>query len=225
MTTRAIGLVGVVLAALALVPARADAHRLDELLQATRVDIRADRIVLEIDVTTGALLAAEILDTIDIDRDGVLNDVERHQYAQQVLSSSLVSVDGRTTMLTLLAHEFPTRDAMAAGTGAIRVRAVAKVTADTGRHQLVVRSAPLHASSVYLVNALLPTDARVQLNAPRRDPAQRQLALEFDVSAEPAALRIAWVSIAITLLCLLVTVRYARSHGHLSRTRRALSNA
>jgi hypothetical protein len=224
MTPRAIGLLGVFLAALALVPAQVDAHRLDELLQATRVDIRSDRIVLELDVTPGALVAAEMLDQIDIDRDGVLNDIERHQYGQQVLSSSLVSIDGGTTTLTLLTHEFPTRDAMAAGTGAIRVRAVATITADTGRHRLVVRTAPLHASSVYLVNALMPSDPRVQLREPHRDPAQRELALEFDVAPEPAALRVAWLA-AVALLCLLVTVRYARSHGYFSRPRRALSNA
>jgi len=225
MTRLALGVLGVALAAAFVSSAPAEAHRLDELLQATRVDVRPDRIALEIDVTPGALVASEILEQIDIDRDSVLSDIERQQYAQQVLSSSLVSIDGRTTMVAVLSHDFPTSDAMAAGTGTIRVRAAVTIAADAGRHRLVVRSTPLHATSVYLVNALMPVDTRVQLREPHRDPTQRELALEFDVAPQPAALRVAWVATAVTLLCLLVTMRYARSHGHFSRTRRALSNA
>jgi len=225
MTTRAIRWLGVLLTAVAVSPVPAAAHRLDECLQATRVEVGSNRIALEIDVTPGALIASEIFETIDTNRDGVLNDIERRQYAQRVLSSSLVSVDGRTTVVTLLAHDFPTSDAMAAGTGTIRVRAAATVIADTGRHRMVVRSAPLHASSVYLVNALMPADARVQLREPHRDAVQQELALDFEVAPDPAAFRVAWVAVAVALLCLLATVRYSRSHGHFSRARRALSNA
>src|SRR5262249_3964341 len=117
MTTRPMRRLGVLLAAVVVSAVPANAHRLDELLQATRVDGRQDRIALDIDITPGAQIASKVCAEIDTDRDGVLNDEERRQYAQRVLSSNLVSIDGRVTPLALVALDFPAIEAMAAGTG------------------------------------------------------------------------------------------------------------
>ena len=226
MTMRAICWLGFLVGGLAALPAPASAHRVDEYLQATRVDIRADRIGLEIDLTPGASIAAQVVQQIDLNRDGYLSDDERSRYLRKVVSSLVVSLDGHMLTASLASHEFPTLDAMAAGTGTIRVRAAAQVMSGMGRHQLVYRNAPLNAASVYLVNALIPADARVRLGSPHRDPTQRELAIGFDVAPDEAAYRTTWITIALALLSMLVALRYARSHGYdFSRARRALSNA
>jgi hypothetical protein len=226
MTRHAICRIGFVVAGLSAYPTPASAHRLDEYLQATRLDIGADQIRLDISLTPGASIAAQIAAQIDTNRDGRLSSDERRRYAQTVVSSIVVSIDGRMTPVALATEEFPTLEAMAAGTGTIRLRAAANVSTGSGRHRVMYRSGQLSAFSVYLVNALIPTDARVQLAAPHRDPVQRELAIDFSVAPDTATLRAAWMAIAFSLLGMLVALRHARSRGQrCSRTRRALSNA
>jgi hypothetical protein len=226
MTRRAICGLGVVVAALGAFPAAASAHRLDEYLQAARVNIDADRIGVEIGLTPGASIASQIVEQIDTDRDGRLSRDERHRYAQSVIASVVLSIDGRVIPVALAAEDFPTVDAMTAGTGTIRLRATARAAVASGRHQLLYRAAPLTPSSVYLVNALMPTEARVQLGIPQRDRVQRELSLDFSIAPDAAAFRTTWMAIAFALLSTLVALRYAQSHGHhFSHARRALPNA
>jgi hypothetical protein len=211
MTRRTLCWLVLLVAGLTAFPTPAAAHRLDEYLQATRLDIGADRIVLEIDLTPGASIASQIVEQIDADRDGSLSSDERRRYAQAVVSSIIVSIDGRSMSVALIAAEFPASAPMAAGMGTIRVRAAVDRPAGSGRHRLLYRSGPLNASSVYLVNALIPSDARVQLGPPYRDLPQRELVLDFSVAPDAAVLRTAWVAIALTALGGLVARRCARS--------------
>ena len=47
------------------------AHRLDEYLQATRISITTNRIDLTFELTPGVAIAAQVLELIDSDRDGL----------------------------------------------------------------------------------------------------------------------------------------------------------
>jgi hypothetical protein len=198
-------------AGLAVNPTPAAAHRLDEYLQATRLDIGADRIVLEVGLTPGASIASKIVEQIDTDRDGCLDSAERSRYAQTVLGSIVVSIDGRATTVALATEEFPSIDTMAAGTGTIRLRAVVSASPQPGRHQLTYRNAHLPETSVYLVNALMPRDGRVQLGAPHRDSTQRELTIDFTVTPDPTWLRAGWVAVAATVLLTLGVARQRRA--------------
>ena len=211
MIRRAIGGLGVVIAALAAFPATASAHRLDEYLQATRVSIDTDRIGIEIDLTPGANIASQIIERIDTDRDGRLSSDERHRYAQSVVGGIVLALDGRVIPVALASEDFPTLDAMAAGTGTIRLRATTHAAVASGRHQLLYRAAPLTAASVYLVNALMPTDGRVQLEAPQRDATQRALTLDFFVGPDPTWLRTGWVVAAAAVFLTLGAARRRRA--------------
>jgi hypothetical protein len=197
--------------ALAALPAPASAHRLDEYLQATRLNIDADRIGVEIALTPGASIASQIIEHIDTDRDGRFSSDERRRYADSVIASMTLMVDRRVTPVALAAEDFPTVDAMAAGTGTIRLRATARAAAASGRHQLQYRAAPLTASSVYLVNALMPADARIQLDAPQRDALQRALTLDFSVGPDPTWLRTGWGVVAAALFLMLGVARRRRA--------------
>jgi hypothetical protein len=175
----------------------AAAHRLDEYLQATRVAIDADRVGLEIDLTAGANVASRIFASIDSDRDGRLSDVEQQRYARLVVDSLQLAVDGRTSPLVLVSHEFPTYDEMAAGTGPIRLRAEVRSPLGTGHHEVAYVNTHTPEASVYLVNALVPSDARVHIGLPARDPKQRGLRLDVDVAPDAAWFRVGWTMAAL----------------------------
>ena len=66
---------GIVLAPMIFVVGATDlsAHRRDELLQAARIGIAADRVELELSLTPGIAVADDVIGTIDRDRDGVFS--------------------------------------------------------------------------------------------------------------------------------------------------------
>jgi len=68
--------------------------------------------------------------------------------------------------------------------GTIRLRATAKVPATSaGPHQVSFLNTHRPESSVYLVNALVPENPRIQLADQRRDVAQHGLTLDYTVTA------------------------------------------
>ena len=162
---------------------RAEAHRLDEYLQATRVSIELDRVTVEIDLTAGTSLAASVFGWIDTDGDGQLSGAERAAYARQVIDSVMLTADGRRVTLAVTGNDFPDRREMTEGIGAVRLRANARIpSAASGRHVLTYLNSHRSESSVYLANALVPTDNRIAITSQRRDPAQHMLTLEYDVA-------------------------------------------
>jgi hypothetical protein len=211
MTRRAIGWLVFLVGGMAGLPTPAAAHRLDEYLQATRLNIDTDRIGIEIDLTPGASIASQAAEQIDTDGDGRFSSDERRRYAQSVIASTTLMLDGHATAVVLVTEDFPTSDAMAAGTGTIRLRATARSAGAWGRHQLQYRAAPLLASSVYLVNALMPTDARVQLEAPQRDATQRSLRLDFSVGSDATWVRTGWSVVAAAMFLVLGAARHRRT--------------
>jgi hypothetical protein len=168
----------------------AGAHRVDEYLQATRLSIDIQRVDLEIDLTPGIALASEVFASIDTNRDGEISSAEGEAYAQQMLHSAELSVDGRHVPVTLLESSFPQFRDMSLGVGTIRLRATAKVpAAGAGHHQLSFLNTHRSESSVYLVNALVPANPRIQLADQRRDSAQRGLTLDYTVMADAPSAR------------------------------------
>ena len=168
---------------LATVPP-AGAHRLDEYLQATRLSIDIEHIDLEIDLTAGAAIASNVFAWIDTNRDGEISGVEGEAYARQMLRSVVLKVDGCPGPVILVGSSFPEFRDMGLGVGTIRLRATAKVpSAGTGRHQVSFLNTHRPESSVYLVNALVPENPRIQLGDPRRDRAQLSLTLDYTVIA------------------------------------------
>jgi len=185
----------------------ASAHRLDEYLQATRVDIEPDRISIEIDLTPGATIADAVLGWIDTNRDGAISTSEADAYVRDVLRDVSLDVDATRTSLTVVSREFPSWEAVRLGTASIRVRAAASVRSlSSGRHRVAIVNAHHAAESVYLANALVPSDHRIRIAAQRRDQLQRALTIEYDVAG--AWTRAGWLaSAAIMLGCIVVTRR------------------
>ena len=175
-----VSVAGVWLATLPL----AGAHRMDEYLQATRLSIDVERVDLEIDLTPGVAMASEVFGWIDTNRDGEISEAEGEAYARQMLHSVALSVDGSPSPITLVDAQFPAFRDMSLGMGTIQLRATAKMRATgAGRHRVSFLNMHRPQSSVYLVNALVPGNSRIQLGDPQRDSAQHGLTLNYTVMA------------------------------------------
>ena len=211
---RLIVLFAVLSAWLATFPSAA-AHRVDEYLQATRLSIDMERVDLEMDLTAGSAVASGVFAWIDTNRDGEVSDAEGEAYAQQVLRSVVLKIDGRPVPIELVERSFPEFRAMSLGVGTIRLRATAKIaSASAGRHQVYFLNTHRTESSVYLVNALVPANPRIQLGEPRRDRAQLGLTLDYTIIADAPSGRSPLLLAALTMAaCLFLRWGYSLTHG------------
>jgi hypothetical protein len=162
-------------------PLTSFAHRLDEYLQATRLAVAADRIVLKMDLTPGVDVASAIFASIDTSRDGRISAAEGSAYAYQVLEEIALEVDGAVRPLDLVSDEFPSLQEMSAGIGVIRIEVRAPWAAHPGRHSLHFRNDHRPVSSAYLVNALVPTSPDIAITAQHRDTLQREIRLGLEI--------------------------------------------
>jgi hypothetical protein len=168
----------------------AGAHRVDEYLQAARLGIDVDRVDLEIDLTAGTDVASGIFASIDTNDDGEISSAEGELYARQVFRSVALTVDGSPVSIKSAENRFPEFRDMSLGVGTIQLRASAKVpAAGAGRHQLSFLNTHRSESSVYLVNALIPANPRIQIADQRRDSAQHGITLDYMVIADAPSAR------------------------------------
>ena len=181
--------------------APASAHRLDEYLQALRVDVRGDAIVLELDLTPGANLAADIVRVLDPDGDGAIDPIRSEAYAGEIARCLELAIDGRRAPLALVSRHFPAVDELQAGSGVISVVMRAEVVHAGGAHQLRIENGYRGDVSVYLANALRPDGGGVTIASQRRDPGQRTLTIDYLVGA-PLLTRfsVTWTSAALLLI-------------------------
>ena len=169
---------------LLLIIAEALAHRLDDCLQAARVAVAADRIDLFIDLTPGGAVADRFLSVIDQDRDGQISKAEGVAYAQALLKDVRVALDRRGLIMSVVDVFFPTLQDIRYGLGVIRIKATAPIgRLAVGSHVLTLSNAHQPAISVYLVNALRPKDAAIEITKQIRDELQQHYRLEFLVSS------------------------------------------
>ncbi len=201
-------------------PVPAGAHRLDEYLQAVRVGIDADRVNLEIDLTPGVSIAKQVTSWIDTNGDGQLSQAEGLTYANEVLTSLVVTVDRTPVALTRREVRLPEAIDMAGGVGTIRMRASAELLDRTnGRHELRVVNTHRRELSVYLANALVPSDSRIQIVTQQRDRDQHSLTIGYDIETTGALRRISWVTGALALLGMAVVARGGLGRFGLGRAR------
>ena len=158
------------------------AHRLDEYLQATRIGVATNRIDLTFELTPGVAIARQVLEVVDLDRDGSVSADESSAYAQRFVKDLSIGLDGKAVVLDLMVVSFPAVQEMKGGTGIIQIRAAADVgPINAGNHALTLTNAHLPRISVYLVNALRPKNPAVEIGRQIRDELQKGYRLEFRV--------------------------------------------
>jgi len=169
-------------------PGSAESHRVDEYLQATRIALARDRIVVEVDLTPGVTVAPHVFAQIDRDGDDRVSGAEIEAYARQVLRDLILELDGRPYALTLARAECPSWPEMRDGTGTIRLEAIAKAPLGlAGHHRVHYENTHQPAIGVYLVNALVPSTGAIAVTAQRRDTLQHGIRLDVDVATPYAA--------------------------------------
>jgi hypothetical protein len=197
------------LLALALVTgwiARAEAHQLDEYLQAARLGLSKDRIAIELDLTPGVSVAARIFAMIDADGNGRADPEEIEDYARLVLADLSLQVDDRVYPLTLTRAESPSWSETQEGMGRIRIEAFARMPVlGPGRHRVSFENVHQSRMGVYLVNALKSEGTDLLIRGQNRDVLQHSIDLDLEVTntAAPAL----WLSFACVALTALVVAR------------------
>jgi hypothetical protein len=199
------------LAALALAPARAHAHALDEYVQASRVALTKTGVTLDLELTPGAQVAASIIALIDRDHDLVISADEAAAYGARVLGDLTVTVDGQRVALTLTHVDAASIGEMQEGMGTIRMTASGVHGVHLGsRARLSFRNDHVPASSVYLANALVPADRSLSVLKQERDWYQRSIEVAYDVQPGMAG-RVAWGACTLAVCLVLIGVRRRRS--------------
>ena len=186
----------------------AQAHALDEYVQAMRVgvSVKSHTLSLSLSLTPGMHVAGDVLRRIDLNSDGVLSPTEAEHYARAVIADLSVSVDGATVNVSLVRMELPPVAEIRDGQGVIRVELTAPAPATNGGHLIVVRNSHLPGLSVYLANALLPDEPGLRIISQQRDSRQQTFWLEYEAVASPAA-RWAWTFLASASLLMLAWSR------------------
>jgi hypothetical protein len=182
---RALTLLILLLALLAF-PSSGFAHRLDEYLQATLVDIEPGAIRLEMNLTPGVEVDGKVLARIDSDHDGVISANEAAAYAEAVQRDLVVRLDQRNLALKLTASHFPEPEELRAGSGIIQLEfSVPSIRLPAGAHRLTIRNRHLQSLSVYLLNASQPRTGALQITGQQRNETQSEGQIAFSLQPPP----------------------------------------
>ncbi len=157
----------------------ADAHNLDEYVQAAVVGMEPDRIEVSLRLVPGVAVFPELLEAMDLDSDGILSPAERQLYVERLRKDLVLRLDGRALSLQPAGISFPTLEQMRAGLGEIRIRWVAPIPPGAARRQLVLENHHQPRISAYLMNCLVPDDPRIEVVAQRRNPSQSHYEVDY----------------------------------------------
>jgi len=186
------------------------AHRREDYLQAARIDLEPDNVLITLDLTPGIDVADWFMAALDHDRNGSLSMDEQRGYAGQVVSALELAIDERPLQPRLVSWSFPELAAFRRGEGTIRLRIQATPpSVSAGSHQLLFRNKHLAGHGAYLANALVPESARVAVTAQRRDSDQSELTIEYTVHPDSPGATGAWVLGSLAAAFLMVRFRRA----------------
>ena len=157
----------------------ASAHRLDEYLQATTIDVVKDHVTLHLYLTPGVEVAEVVLANIDTDSDGRISQIEQETYAGHVRDDLTLGVDGKTLPLRLVSSSFPTTEAMEGGVGEILLVYRAELPSDGTRRTLTFVNRHKKAIAVYMVNALVRGNPDIRVTRQTRSAGQAAYEMEF----------------------------------------------
>jgi hypothetical protein len=179
------------------------AHVLDQYLQVTQIALAPNNVRLELRLIPGIQVADRICGLIDVNGDGQISKAEEQAYAVRVLQDIELTIGEVKTPLTLTDIQFPSPSEMREGLGTIRLTLEASATLSTAR-QLYFHNNHLPELGVYLVNALMPTTNEIQLGGQERDPLQRGLRLDFQVTQAGTQNSLRWIGVLLFFLCLVL---------------------
>jgi hypothetical protein len=163
----------------------AQAHRVEGYLQAALINLKPDRVELEIGITPGLEQFSEALRLIDYNHDNRISAQEWQLYAASVLKDLSLEVDHRRQPLTLAVSAFPLLDDLKSGLGTITLKLATRLPPMRyGPHHLFFRNGHQASGSDYLLNCLQPTNG-IEITRQVRDYRQTEINLDFSVQSVP----------------------------------------
>jgi hypothetical protein len=173
------------LASASLAAGAAQAHRLDEWLQATIVHLEPGELSLDVRIAPGAALAMRSIAEIDADGDGRFSAAEQAAFAERIHREFDVSIDGRPWASRLRVSSFPEPAQIRDGTGDVMLQFSGPVSPGVGAHRLRIASAHPREGAAYMINALQPQAET--LRSLRQDRSADQSTYELDFTVASAA--------------------------------------
>jgi hypothetical protein len=155
------------------------AHRLDEYLQAATILVSKDRVQIQLRLAPGVAVLPTVLDSMDTDGNGVISEIEERAYAERVVGDLSLTVDGKRLPLRLVSSRFGSIDELRRGLGENHLELEARLPGGSGSRRLMFENTHRARISVYLVNALAPTDPHVRITAQNRNYSQSWYQLDF----------------------------------------------
>lgn len=163
----------------------AEAHRLDECLQAALVGISDSSIEVELTLTPGIESVRHFLWLLDADANGNLDAEEGGRFGTLVLQSVRLYLDRHPLTLSLDGVRLPTKEELVSGTGRIEIRTLAPWALSAGSHVIALTNTFALERSVYLANALVPKNPNFTILSQQRNPSQSGLEIAFQKTPDP----------------------------------------
>jgi hypothetical protein len=143
------------------------------------LSVQVDRVQASMRLIPGITVASAVISGIDTNHDGVFSLSEEQTYARQVLADLEIRIDGTQLHPRLVSWSFPPLAQMRDGLGEIHIDYTVELPRGRADRTFTVTNHHLSASSVYLVNALVPGDPDLRIVAQQRNPQQSVYQLRY----------------------------------------------
>ncbi len=172
------------LLSLLLVVSAVSAHPVDEVVHASYLTLTSDTLLVDVDVSPGVLVAADVLPLIDTDNSGTISEAEGQSYAERIVSTLSLSAHNTAIPMTLDSIEYPPYLDLSAGTGVIRLHLSAPLPDTVPGDYSIFYENPYEVTGVrntYLVNGFIQEGLRetFDITDQQRDYDQHTLLLSY----------------------------------------------
>jgi len=164
----------------ALLAAGAEAHPLDEVIQAAYLTLAPGEVQLDLEIEPGSLVAGRIARVIDANGDGRISPAEARAYAERVLAQSSLIIDGVAVPLRLDRIDAPVYGNLVQG-DILRIRAVAgrRTRAGPGKISYLNRYDPLKSQCQANVFLSMGSGWRFTVDSQGHSPDGRRLDVAY----------------------------------------------
>jgi len=165
--------------------ASAEAHVLDEYLQATLLTLDNDNVHAVMRLVPGVAAFPDVVGTMDSDRDGTISPAEQRAYAERVLGDLSFQVDGKPVKPQLASMVFPEVGLMKQGLGEIQLEFNVLLSPGSGNRRFIFENHHQERIAAYMVNCLVPRDSNLRIVGQKRN--EQQSFYQLDFTQETAA--------------------------------------
>jgi hypothetical protein len=169
---------------LALAPAIAGAHPLDEVVQGAYLTLAPGELRLELDITPGTQVSASVLTALDANADHQITDAEARAYGRLVLSQSSLTLDGAPAVWRLQGVAAPPYDHILAEAQTLKIYAVAARPNRAGPRALAFENRYAPAKTQAVANIFLQPAGgwRYAVTAQQHSDDGRRLSVAYTVA-------------------------------------------